>query len=80
MNPDLKTQPRYDIVQARNINELVLLVNIKTKNGWVVQGGMTYTPGNHSEREVEDYQYCQSIVRYEYPKRKKVAPKTQKKK
>lgn len=53
-----KLYQRYDIIQARSAEELVRLVNIKTKQGWECQGGVSQ--GNVLEK---DYPFCQAIVR-----------------
>jgi hypothetical protein len=59
----------YTIVEAKTINELVRLTNIKTKNGWNLIGGICYTPNNFDELDSQNYCYCQSMYRFEKPKR-----------
>lgn len=59
----------YTIVEAKSINELVKLTNIKTKAGWLTQGGMCYCPNNLCEADSQYYPYCQSIYRMETPKK-----------
>ena len=58
----------YTIVEAKSINDLVKLVNIKTKAGWLTQGGMCYCQNNLCEADSAYYPYCQSIYRMETPK------------
>lgn len=65
----------YSIVEAKTVNELVRLVNLKTKNGWNCIGGMCYTPLNICEADAQSYLYCQAIFRME-----KLKPKKQNKK
>ncbi len=55
-----KLYQRYDIVRAKTIDELVRLVNIKTKQGWECLGG--HSQGNVLEK---DYPFSQAIVRLE---------------
>lgn len=61
-----KTKTRYDIVEAKSINELVKLVNLKTKNGWVACGSVTYIlepPNYHIGRIITMYPFCQAITK-----------------
>lgn len=62
-----KNAKRYEVVVGESIEELVRLVNLKTKFGWECVGGICYCKdakaiypyGNNS---ICDY-YCQSIVK-----------------
>ena len=66
----LKRQ-QYDIIQAKTPEELIRLVNLKTKFGWKCQGGMVHTPENTVTlpridtlpNRIEVYAYCQSVVK-----------------
>jgi len=58
----------YTVVEAKTINELVKLTNIKTKLGWICLGGMCHTPNNYCEADSSCYPYCQSMYRMEKPK------------
>lgn len=57
-----KIKTRYDIVEAKSINELVKLVNLKTKNGWVACGAMTYIL-NPSWKIITTHSFCQAITK-----------------
>lgn len=57
-----KTKTRYDIVEARSVNELVKLVNLKTKNGWIACGSMTYIL-NPSWQLITTHSFCQAITK-----------------
>jgi hypothetical protein len=59
----------YSVVEAKSVNELVRLTNLKTKNGWNIQGGMCYAPNNFCEADSQSYPFCQSIYRMEKPKK-----------
>jgi hypothetical protein len=59
----------YTIVEAKTINELVRLTNMKTKNGWNLIGGICHTPNNFCETDSQVYPYCQSMYRFEKPKK-----------
>jgi len=61
--------PIYSIVEAKSINELVKLTNLKTKTGWNLLGGMCHTPNNLCEADSQFYPYCQTIYRMEKPKK-----------
>lgn len=61
--------PIYSIVEAKSINELVKLTNLKTKMGWNLLGGMCHTPNNLCEADSQVYPYCQTIYRMEKPKK-----------
>lgn len=65
----------YTIVEAKSINELVKLTNLKTKAGWICIGGMCYTPNNVCEADQHTYPYCQSMYRMEKPKKQMPAKK-----
>lgn len=65
----------YTIVEAKSVNDLVKLVNIKTKQSWICLGGMCYTPNNVCESDQNNYPYCQTMYRMEKPK-KQVPVKT----
>ena len=58
----------YSVVEAKSVNELVRLTNLKTKQGWNCLGGMCYAPLNICEADSQSYQFCQSIYRMEKPK------------
>jgi hypothetical protein len=56
----------YDIVQAKTPEELIRLVNLKTKFGWKCLGGMAYTPENKvydTAKGTEAYAYCQAVFK-----------------
>lgn len=55
-----KLYQRYDIVRARTSEELIRLVNIKNRQGWECQGGVSQ--GNVLEK---DFPFSQAIVRLE---------------
>lgn len=59
----------YTIIEAKTVNELVKLVNIKTKQGWLCIGGMGYAPNNFCEADSQSYPFCQSMYRMEKPKK-----------
>lgn len=59
----------YTIVEAKSVNDLVKLVNIKTKQSWICLGGMCYTPNNVCESDQNTYPYCQTMYRMEKPKK-----------
>ena len=61
----------YTIVEAKSVNELVKLTNLKTKAGWNCIGGMCHTPNNFCESDSQSYPYCQSMYRMEKPKQEK---------
>jgi hypothetical protein len=61
---------QYDIVQGKTPEELIRLVNLKTKFGWKCLGGMVHTPTNReqppsppSSARLEVYAYCQSVFK-----------------
>lgn len=58
-----KSKVRYDIVQAKTPEELVRLVNLKTRFGWEIAGGMTIAPDNKDKTTGDLYPYCQSVFR-----------------
>jgi hypothetical protein len=58
-----KSKVRYDIVQGKTPEELVRLVNLKTRFGWEIAGGMTYVPDNIDKITKELYPYCQSVIK-----------------
>lgn len=60
---DTKVIQRYEIVEAKTVNDLVRLVNLKTKAGWFVEGGVTYAPTNICLANGEIYPFCQSITK-----------------
>lgn len=66
---------RYEIVEGKTVQELVKLVNIKTKNGWAISGGMVYVPTNFCPIDSDYYPFCQTIYKVEYKKNKKVTNK-----
>lgn len=67
-----KTVQRYEIVQGKTINDLVRLVNLKTKFGWTACGGIVHTPGNFSDLDSSTYFYCQGMIkRFPVKKEKK---------
>ena len=59
----------YTIIEAKNVNELVKLVNIKTKQGWLCIGGMNYAQNNFCEADSQSYPFCQTMYRMEKPKK-----------
>jgi hypothetical protein len=62
---------RYEVVEASSIEDLVRLVNLKTKNGWLSLGGMVYTPTNFFVLTGEVYPFCQTVTRFEKGKKRK---------
>lgn len=66
--------PIYTVVEARSINDLVKLTNMKTKDGWNFLGGMCHCPNNFCESDSKTYPYCQSMYRQEKPKKEKLPP------
>ncbi len=62
---------RYEIVEGKTVQELVKLVNLKTKNGWTVIGGVVYAPTNFCPMDSQYYPFCQSVFKVERKKRKK---------
>ncbi len=62
---------RFEVVQAKNLNDLISLTNLKTKNGWILLGGMVYIPTNFCPLEGVYYPFCQTIYRFEKKKQKK---------
>jgi len=62
---------RYEVVEGKTVQELVRLVNLKTKNGWSISGGMVYTPINFDPLNSEYYPFCQTIFKVERKKAKK---------
>lgn len=64
----------YSVVEAKSVNELVRLTNLKTKQGWNCLGGMCHTPHNICEADSQNYSYCQSIFRMEPKKGAKEFP------
>jgi hypothetical protein len=62
---------RYEIVEASSIQDLVRLVNLKTKNGWLSLGGMAYAPTNFCVLTGEVYPFCQTVTRFEKGKKTK---------
>ena len=58
----------YTVVEAKNVNELVKLVNIKTKAGWICLGGMAYVPNNFCDADSQNYPFCQTMYRMEKPR------------
>lgn len=67
----MTTTETYYIVEAKSTNDLVRLVNLKTKAGWNVVGGIVYAPTNFCKISGEIYPFCQSLVRIENVKKKK---------
>lgn len=62
---------KYEVVEATSVLDLVRLVNLKTKNGWVVLGGMAYTPTNFCFLTRDLYPFCQTVTRWEKIKKVK---------
>lgn len=62
---------RYEIVEARSIEDLIRLVNLKTKADWTCLGGMIYTPTNFCFLTRDAYPFCQTIIRFEKDKKTK---------
>lgn len=62
---------RYEIVEGKTVQELVRLVNLKTKNGWTIAGGMVYAPTNFAPLDSEYYPFCQSVFKIERKKTNK---------
>jgi len=72
---DLDDIQVYTVVEAKTVNELVKLTNLKTKNGWNCLGGMCYAPNNFCESDSQTYAFCQSMFRMEKPKNEKPVKK-----
>jgi hypothetical protein len=68
----LEAVPIYAVVEAKTINDLVKLTNMKTKDGWNFLGGMCHVPNNFCESDSQNYPYCQSMYRLEKPKKEKL--------
>jgi hypothetical protein len=61
----------YTVVEAKSVNDLVRLTNMKTKQGWFCLGGICNTPANYCESDTSPYPYCQSMYRMEKPKKER---------
>lgn len=67
---EMTVTERYDVVEAKSINDLVRLVNLKTKAGWNVVGGIVYSPTNFCNGSGEIYPFCQTVIKVEYKKKR----------
>lgn len=58
-----KTIQIYEVVQAKTVNDLVRLVNLKTKFGWIATGGVAHVPNNYSDTDSEYYPFFQAVTK-----------------
>ncbi len=57
-------------MEGKTVEELVRLVNLKTKNGWKLIGGVVYAPTNFCPMDSTYYPFCQSVFKLEKKKLK----------